>query len=135
MGIVPVDIKFTDPKVCRNFLAGICPHDVFVNTKMDLGQCPKTHSQRLKDEYEAALAAAANDPADTTYSIGELNAIKAENERNVQAFVNDCDRKIFSAQRRLEKTPEENNKTTALVSGYTIITCLSSPQRTDIPCS
>jgi RNA-binding protein Luc7-like 2 len=115
MGIIPTDIKFVDSKVCRNFLAGICPHDVFVNTKMDLGQCPKTHSQRLKDDYEAAIKSAISDPANCAYSIGELNAIKAENERNVQSFVNDCDRKIFAAQRRLEKTPEENNKTTALV--------------------
>lgn len=31
-------------------------------------------------------------------------------------YVDECDRKVRAAQRRLEKTPEENNRTTALVS-------------------
>lgn len=31
------------------------------------------------------------------------------------SFVDECDRRIRAAQRRLEKTPEENNRTTALV--------------------
>lgn len=30
-------------------------------------------------------------------------------------FVEECDRRIRAAQRRLEKTPEENNRTTNLV--------------------
>lgn len=30
-------------------------------------------------------------------------------------FVGECDRRIQAAHRRLEKTPEENNRTTALV--------------------
>lgn len=30
-------------------------------------------------------------------------------------FVAECDRRIAAAHRRLEKTPEENNRTTALV--------------------
>ena len=33
----------------------------------------------------------------------------------VRGFVEECDRRIRAAQRRLEKTPEENNRTTALV--------------------
>lgn len=32
LGAVPEDTKFTDPKVCRNFLCGTCPHDLFTNT-------------------------------------------------------------------------------------------------------
>ncbi|EFP75401.1 uncharacterized protein PGTG_01994 [Puccinia graminis f. sp. tritici CRL 75-36-700-3] len=55
MGILQVDLKFTDPK------------------KMDLGACAKTHSQKLKGE------------------------------------------RIRAAQKRLEKTPEENNRTTGLM--------------------
>lgn len=33
----------------------------------------------------------------------------------IMSFVDECDRRIRAAQRRLEKTPEENNRTTALV--------------------
>ena len=39
-----------------------------------------------------------------------------EYEANIFAFVDECDRRIRAAHRRLEKTPEENAKTTNLVS-------------------
>jgi hypothetical protein len=29
---IQVDLKFTDPKVCRSYLCGACPHDLFTNT-------------------------------------------------------------------------------------------------------
>lgn len=32
MGIPTANLHFTDPKVCRNFLCGTCPHDLFANT-------------------------------------------------------------------------------------------------------
>ncbi|CAD0047296.1 unnamed protein product, partial [Aureobasidium pullulans] len=47
-------LSITDPKVCRSYLVGTCPHDLFTNTKQDLGLCPKTHSEALKSEYENA---------------------------------------------------------------------------------
>lgn len=42
-------------------------------------------------------------------------AIRREYEQNVLSFVDECDRRIRAAHKRLEKTPEENNRTTALV--------------------
>ncbi|KNZ58288.1 hypothetical protein VP01_195g4 [Puccinia sorghi] len=36
MGIIQVDLKFTDPKVCRSYLCGACPHDLFTNTVQSL---------------------------------------------------------------------------------------------------
>lgn len=32
MGIIQVDISMWDPKVCKPYIAGICPHDLFTNT-------------------------------------------------------------------------------------------------------
>ena len=88
---------------------------------MDLGQCPKLHSQKLKDDYENAVQQALkamNDPSSKDqppYSVKELEGLKREYERNIMSFVEECDRRIRAAQRRLEKTPEENNKTTNLM--------------------
>jgi hypothetical protein len=84
---------------------------------MDLGACPHTHSKRLKDEYEQArvVATSPTDTSDLKYTLAELDHLQAEYERNIFQFVDECDRRIRAAQRRLEKTPEENNKTTALV--------------------
>ena len=46
-------LSITDPKVCRSYLAGTCPHDLFTNTKQDIGPCPRVHNEALKAEYEA----------------------------------------------------------------------------------
>lgn len=136
MGIAQVDLKLTDPKVCKNFCCGTCPHDLFANTKvrilprhrqisnlgrcpwqMDLGACPHSHQAKLKKEYETEFKLAANRKSerDAHYQLQELVSMRNEYERNLMGFVDDCDRRIRMSQRRLEKTPEENNKTTALV--------------------
>jgi hypothetical protein len=75
---------------------------------MDLGACPKSHTERLKTEFLAAKEANPSDPI--------FNRFQMEYESNIFAFVDECDRRIRAAHRRLEKTPEENAKTTNLVS-------------------
>ena len=74
---------------------------------MDLGACPKSHTERLKTEFLAAREAS---PSDAIF-----NRFQMEYEANIFAFVDECDRRIRAAHRRLEKTPEENAKTTNLV--------------------
>ncbi|CAG8488503.1 10216_t:CDS:2, partial [Acaulospora colombiana] len=58
--------------------------------------------KRLKTEYEEAKKRKEND-------------FDAEFERNLANFVSDCDRKIASAQKRLDKTPEDSAKATQLI--------------------
>jgi len=107
MGTANANLHWSDEKVCRNFLCGTCPHTLFTNTKMDLGACPKSHTERLKTEFLAARAA---NPGDPTFS-----RFQKEYEANIFQFVDECDRRIRAAHRRLEKTPEENAKTTNLM--------------------
>ncbi|TFY81042.1 hypothetical protein EWM64_g2976 [Hericium alpestre] len=107
MGVANANLVWSDEKVCRNFLCGTCPHTLFTNTKMDLGACPKSHTERLKTEFLAAREANPSDPVFARF--------QAEYESNIFAFVDECDRRIRTAQRRLEKTPEENAKTTNLM--------------------
>ncbi|CAG8516997.1 2180_t:CDS:10 [Diversispora eburnea] len=83
MGGVPDHMKYDDEK------------------KMDLGACPKIHSERLKSEYEEGKKRKEND-------------FDSEFERNLANFVADCDRKIACAQKRLDKTPEDSAKVTQL---------------------
>ncbi|KAJ3409580.1 splicing factor [Chytridiales sp. JEL 0842] len=89
------NLHFTDPKICRSFLCGMCPHDLFTNTKVDLGACPKSHSEKLKKDYEAAVKR------------GEHPGFQDEWARNLASYVSDCDRKIDNARRRIEKGPED----------------------------
>ena len=96
-------LSMTDPKVCRSFLVGTCPHDLFTNTKQDLGPCPKVHSEPLKTEYE-------NAPDKSKYGF------EYDYMRDMQKYIDECNRRIDGAQRRLEKTPDEIRQTNALVS-------------------
>ena len=96
-------LSLTDPKVCRSFIVGTCPHDLFTNTKQDLGACPKVHSESLKAEYETAT-----DKAKYGFDYDYM--------RDMQKYIDDCNRRIDAAQRRLEKTPDEIRQTNTLVS-------------------
>lgn len=99
MGVTTAKLHFTDDKVCRNFLCGICPHDLFSNTKVDLGTCPKSHTSMLKDEYAAAIAK------------GEVfPQFEVEHEDSIRTFMADIDRKIAANKRRIDVTPEETAK-------------------------
>lgn len=30
-------VHFSDPEICKNYICGFCPSDLFTNTKSDLG--------------------------------------------------------------------------------------------------
>ena len=98
-------LSITDPKVCRSYLVGTCPHDLFTNTKQDLGPCPRIHNEPLKSEYEAA--------ADKSKYGFEYDYM-----RDMQKYIDECNRRIDAAQRRLEKTPDEIRQTNDLVSTF-----------------
>ncbi|QIX01977.1 hypothetical protein AMS68_007494 [Peltaster fructicola] len=104
-------LSISDPSVCRSYLCGSCPHDLFTNTKQDLGQCKKAHVPNLKEEYLAKSD-------DEKHQLG----FDFDYMRDISRYVSDCDRRIDSAQKRLEKTPDEQRQTNALleqISGHT----------------
>lgn len=39
---------------CKYYMVKFCPHDLFVNTRADLGVCPKVHDDEVKDLFEKA---------------------------------------------------------------------------------
>lgn len=105
------NLTLTSPQVCRSYLAGTCPHDLFTNTKQDLGPCPKMHPENLKIEYDA-LAAAEKSKYGFDYDY----------MRDMQKYIDDCNRRIDQAQRRLEKTPDEIRQTNALLKTISDLT-------------
>ncbi|KAJ9109165.1 hypothetical protein QFC21_000494 [Naganishia friedmannii] len=107
MGITQINVDWWDPRVCKNYLCGTCPHEIFGNTKMDMGPCPKLHSEAIAKKFQEAKAQNPSDP--------RFAAFEQEYQNNIYAFVDDCDRKIRLSQKRLEKTPEENRRTVDLM--------------------
>lgn len=37
---------------CKYYLVNFCPHDLFVNTRADLGPCAKVHDDEVKRLYD-----------------------------------------------------------------------------------
>ncbi|XP_022714700.1 putative RNA-binding protein Luc7-like 2 isoform X1 [Durio zibethinus] len=84
-----VNRKYYDRDVCRLFLSGLCPHELFQLTKMDMGPCPKVHSLPLRKEYEEARAKG-------------VDNYDRELEDAIDRLIVECDRKIGRALKRLE---------------------------------
>jgi LUC7 N_terminus len=86
--------KFTDPRVCRPFLVGHCPHDLFSSTKFELGPCRNQHNERLRAEYLET-------PDREKYGY------EWDYARVLGDYVNECDKRIQDSQTKLETTYEE----------------------------
>lgn len=103
------EISIRDPRTCKSYLVGTCPHELFTNTKQDLGPCPKVHSEGQKAEFQLERDQG-RDYSDLEY----------EYLKDVEKYILDCNRRIDAAQRRLERSPEEMEKTKELVRGAEI---------------
>lgn len=84
-----VSRKYYDRDVCRLYLVGLCPHELFQLTKMDMGPCPKVHSLQLRKEYEEARAKG-------------VDNYDRDLEDVIDRLIVECDRKIARALKRLE---------------------------------
>lgn len=88
-----------DPRICKSYLVGECPYDLFQGTKQTLGRCPQIHSAKYKLQYEKEKKRGTTFPDFDR----EYYAILAK-------FVNDCNGQIAVALKKLEHTPEERQK-------------------------
>ncbi|XP_020095790.1 putative RNA-binding protein Luc7-like 2 [Ananas comosus] len=95
-----VSRSYYDRDVCRLFLVGLCPHDLFQLTKMDLGPCPKVHSLQLRKEYEEAKAKG-------------IHNFDRELEDMIERLIVECERKI---QRALKRLADEDAKAAIAIS-------------------
>ncbi|XP_020247139.1 putative RNA-binding protein Luc7-like 1 isoform X2 [Asparagus officinalis] len=87
--VTEVDRKYYDRDVCKLYLSGLCPHDLFQLTKMDLGPCSKVHSLQLRKEYEEAKAKGGHN-------------FDRELEDLIERLIVECERKIQRALKRLQ---------------------------------
>ncbi|XP_069957989.1 luc7-like protein 3 isoform X4 [Cherax quadricarinatus] len=82
-------LSWDSPDVCRHFLVKFCPHDLFTNTKSDLGPCEKTiHDEDLKREFENS----------NSY---RRTAFEDEFVRYAESMLTDVDKRIRKGKQRL----------------------------------
>jgi len=75
-------IHWSDNEMCKYFLCGFCPHELFTNTKADLGACPKVHDEALKKEYEKSNRRGSMGYEETFYRF--LQGIMSDVERRIR---------------------------------------------------
>uniref|UniRef100_A0AAR2J083 LUC7-like 3 pre-mRNA splicing factor n=1 Tax=Pygocentrus nattereri TaxID=42514 RepID=A0AAR2J083_PYGNA len=46
------NVRWDDETVCKYYLCGFCPAELFTNTRSDLGPCEKIHDENLRKMYE-----------------------------------------------------------------------------------
>ncbi|XP_062519716.1 luc7-like protein 3 isoform X2 [Corticium candelabrum] len=85
--------RWSDSDVCKYFLCGFCPHELFTNTKADLGSCSKVHDEELKRNYEES---------DSKWKRG----YEEDFLRYLESIVGDMDKKIDRGRGRLKQNEE-----------------------------
>ncbi|GLT39806.1 hypothetical protein SLA2020_139760 [Shorea laevis] len=89
------EIKWDDKEVCRFYMVRFCPHDLFVNTRSDLGACPKIHDPKLKESFEKS-------PRHDAY----VPKFEAELAQFCEKLVMDLDRRVRRGRERLAQDVE-----------------------------
>jgi hypothetical protein len=79
---------FRDERVCKFYLVGMCPHEMFLNTKQDMGPCKGIHSEDLKMKFENSK---------------DISIFDARIERDFLSRINAIDTTIKRARIRLEE--------------------------------
>lgn len=91
-------MHFSDDKVCKFYICGLCPHELFTNTKSDLGPCTNLHDDDIKAQYDEVPF--------------EEKMTKYPFERDFIAFmqkmVSDLDKRIDRGHQRLSLQDHEN---------------------------
>ncbi|CAG9133390.1 hypothetical protein JYU34_012386 [Plutella xylostella] len=82
--------NWEDPEYCKYYMVKFCPHDLFVNTRADLGACPKVHDDEVKELFEKA---------ESSYKKSQY---VEEFLRFCRHMINDVERKIQKGKQRLE---------------------------------
>ncbi|KAL8051008.1 hypothetical protein ABFX02_06G117800 [Erythranthe guttata] len=89
------EIKWDDKDVCGCYMVRFCPHDLFVNTRSDLGVCPKIHDPKLKESFEES-------PRHDSY----VPKFEAELSQFCERLVSDLDRRVRRGRERLAQDVE-----------------------------
>ncbi|KDP22426.1 hypothetical protein JCGZ_26257 [Jatropha curcas] len=89
------EITWDSKEVCPYYMARFCPHDLFVNTKSDLGPCDRIHDAKLKESFEKS-------PRHDRY----LSKFEAELAQRCEKLVMDLDRRVRRGRERLAQGEE-----------------------------
>lgn len=94
------ELKWTDSDVCKYYIVQFCPHDLFTNTKADLGACGKIHDDALKAKFQ-------EEDERESYKKGQFID---DFLRFCQRMLSDLSSRIKRAKERLALTQEKEER-------------------------
>ncbi|XP_032778637.2 luc7-like protein 3 isoform X2 [Daphnia magna] len=86
------ELSYNDAEVCRYYMVRFCPHDLFHNTKADLGPCPNLHDEAVRQKY-------LNEAPSYTKTKFEDEFLKY-----CRSMLNEVERKIQKGEQRLAQS-------------------------------
>ncbi|KAJ6712251.1 RNA-BINDING PROTEIN LUC7-RELATED [Salix purpurea] len=89
------EITWDSKEVCAYYMARFCPHDLFVNTKSDIGPCDRVHDPKLKESFEKSPRHDVN-----------LAKFEAELAQRCEKLVMELDRRVRRGRERLAQGDE-----------------------------
>ncbi|XP_004307808.1 PREDICTED: luc7-like protein 3-like [Fragaria vesca subsp. vesca] len=89
------EVTWDSKEVCGAYMVRFCPHDLFVNTRSDLGPCPKIHDSKLKESFEKS-------PRHDAY----VPRFEADLAQFCDKLVMDLDRRVKRGRERLSQEVE-----------------------------
>lgn len=87
-----------NPRICKSYIVGKCPYEIFENTKENVGKCFKIHNKRHKLIYENAKANHVQMPHEN-YELDYMSEL--------ENFISDCDSRVKIANERLDYSEDD----------------------------
>jgi hypothetical protein len=101
---------FSDDRICKFFICGLCPHELFINTKVDLGPCLKIHNEVAKEHFSFFFFNILPNNQARYEKLDIAEKLRYPYERELvallQQMVTDLDRKIKQMNDRLASQAE-----------------------------
>lgn len=103
MGSSDKPLDLTSPNVCIPYCVEFCVHDLFANTKLNLGPCDRIHSELLRMKYASS---------------GPIYAYEMEFRKQLLSVIKECDKRVRHGLRRPDLTEQEKEKLNELYQKY-----------------
>eukprot|EP01132_Coremiostelium_polycephalum_P002785 gene2785-3460_t len=92
---VKTENHFTDPDICKYYLCGLCPNELFTNANIrDLGPCSKLHDENCVRQYN-------------NYKDKDQYDYEREWVRVMEILISDNDKKIKRNKERVTQNPNQ----------------------------
>ncbi|ALC49508.1 CG3198 [Drosophila busckii] len=99
-------VNWEDPEFCQFYNVKFCPHDLFINTRADLGPCTRIHDEEAKHLYEEARPSQRKRHTEDEFL------------RFCNVMLHDVDRKIQKGKQRLQLMQRDQPQNVPQVSRH-----------------